>query len=316
MKNTIKHSLKMISSFNFNRNIRLSSLGAGLLALTVLISCADEPKRKSKEDKEQKKEVEKKASNLFEIEGKVFSIPSPIQTAFLLKDVGASYQATLLNSTDKASSYLTKQKKALNLGIYGADLGYATIYDQSQDAISYMAVSRKLTNELGITGLYNEAQLKRFESNIGDQDSLLALVSDAFKSADKYLKNNQQNDLSVMILAGGWVETLHFATNLARSTDNQAIKNRIGEQKITIKNLINLLLPYNSSPEVADLVNQLNELKDIYAGIDFKYEYKEPETIAEEKLTIIKSVSSVEMSSQQMMDIAEKVESIRNSIIK
>ena len=305
----------MIPSYVAQKKFRPKVLILSLLAVSIMVSCAEEPKRKSKED-DKKEKKEKKASNLFEIEGKVFSIPSPIQTAILLKEVGTSYQSSLLNGTDNASAYVTTQQKALNLGIYGADLGYATIYDQSQEAISYMAVSKKLTSELGISGLYNEAQLKRFESNIGNQDSLLALVSDAFKSADKYLKNNKQSDLSVLILAGGWVETLHFATNLAKSTDNQAIKNRIGEQKITIKNLIKLLLPHSNSSEVESLVNQLNELKDIYADITFNYEFKEPETNVEEKLTIIKSVSSVEMSSQQLMDIAEKVESIRNSIIK
>lgn len=315
MKYTFKTSRKMISSYAFQKTIRPKVFIMTFFAVSILISCAEEPKRSSNED-DKKAKKEKKASNLFEIEGKVFSIPSPIQTAFLLKEVGTTYQSSLLNSTDKATSYITTQGKALNLGIYGADLGYATIYDQSQEAISYMAVSKRLTSELGISGLYDKEQLKRFESNIGNQDSLLALVSDAFKSADKYLKNNQQSDLSVLILAGGWVETLHFATNLAKSTDNQAIKNRIGEQKITIKNLINLLLPYNEGPEVADLVNQLNELKDIYAGITFNYEFKEPETIAEEKLTIIKSVSSVDMSAQQLLDIADKVDSIRNSIIK
>lgn len=294
----------------------LRSTFVAMLASLLMFSCAEGNKRAdNKEEKPKETKEEKKASNLFEIEGKVFSIPSPIQTAFLLKDVGIAYQSSLMNNTDKASSYLTTNSKALNLGIYGADLGYATIYDQSQEAISYMAVTKKLSNNIGISGIYDESMVKRFEANIGDQDSLLALVSDAFKSADKFLKNNKQNDLSVLILAGGWVETLHFATNLAKSTGNQAIKNRIGEQKITIKNLVNLMLPYQENKEVADLINQLNELKDIYSAIAFSYEYKEPETKPEEKLTIIKSVSKVEMSDQQLMDIAAKVESIRNSII-
>lgn len=316
MKNTFKSSCKMTSFYARPNFLSAKALSIFLLSTLLMVGCAEDQKRKDKKEGEKKEKTEKKASNLFEIEGKIFSIPSPIQTAFLLKEVGTTYQSNLLNETSRASSYITTQSRALNLGIYGADLGYATIYDQSQEAISYMAVSKRLTNELGISGLYDEKQLKRFESNIGNQDSLLALVSDAFKSADQYLKNNQQSDLSVMILAGGWIETLHFATNLAKLTDNQAIKNRIGEQKITIKNLINLLLPYQDGPEVADIINQLNELKDIYANITFNYEFKEPETIAEEKLTIIKSVSSVDMTSQQLMDIAAKVESIRNSIIK
>jgi hypothetical protein len=169
MKNTIKSGRKMIPSYAFKNKIPSRFVIVSFFAAAIMFSCADEPKRAAKEEKKEKQE--KKASNLFEIEGKVFSIPSPIQTAFLLKEVGTTFQSSLLNSTDKASSYVTTQKKALNLGIYGADLGYATIYDQSQEAISYMAVSKKLTTELGISGLYDEAQLKRFESNIGNQDS-------------------------------------------------------------------------------------------------------------------------------------------------
>lgn len=292
------------------------------LSLTVLIigftiACAEnnQKERKEKLPNDEPQKVERKNSNLFEVEGKVFSIPSPIQTAFLLKEAGTNYQSSLLNSTDKATGYTTTNQKALNLGIYGADLGYATIYDQSQDAISYMAVSRKISSELGIDGLFNEELIRRFEANIGNQDSLLVLVSDAFKRADRYLKNNEQKNISVLILAGGWIETLHFATNLAKSSGSEAIRNRIGEQKITIKNLINLLLPFqDDSPMNAKLINQLNELKDIYSGIDFSYTFNPPTTNAEEKTTVINSVSKVEMSDQQLADITNKIEEIRNNI--
>jgi hypothetical protein len=286
-----------------------------LLFSVIFTSCTDEPKRENRKEKVNKEE-EKKNSKLFEIEGKVFSIPSPIQTAFLLKDAGANYQSGLLSNTENVSEYTTTSAKALNLGIYGADLGYATIYDQNQDAISYMAVTKRLSNELGVSGLFNENTIKRFESNIGNQDSLLVLVSDAFKSADSYLKNNEQNDLSVLILAGGWVETLHFATQLAKATDNEAIKNRIGEQKITIKNLIKLMLPYKENQQVADLSNKLNELKDLYKDIEFIYEWKEPTTDAENKTTTINSVSKVKMSKEQLQNITDKITAIRNSIIQ
>lgn len=281
-----------------------------------LFACAEETKRTEKggEQKTEKK-VEKKNSNLFEISGKVFSIPSPIQTAFLLKNTGAAYASDILNSTSTVANYSTTDKKALNLGVFGADLGYATIYDQTQDAISYMAVTKRLSSELGISNLFNEDMISRFEANLGNQDSLLVLVSDAFKASDAYLKSNKQDDLSVLILAGGWIETLHFATNIAKTNDSEAIRNRIGEQKITIKNLINLLLPFQSKPEVTTTLNKLNELKDIYQGIEFKYSFKEPTTDEENKVTTINSESKVTMSKEQLVEISKKVDEIRNSII-
>jgi len=299
------------STLKFKSNIK--KIIAAAFALIFVLACTEEPKRADKSDQEVE---EKKNSNLFEISGKVFSIPSPIQTAFLLKEVGTNYSSELLNPTTNVTSYVTTSSKALNLGIYGADLGYATIYDQTQDAISYMAVTKRMTTELGIANLFDEKMLSRFEENLGNMDSLLSLVSDAFKTADQYLKNNKQNDLSVLILAGGWVETLHYATTLANSNGDQVIKNRIGEQKITIKNLINLLLPYQENPEVSTILNQLNELKDIYNGIDFSYSFKAPTTDEENKTTTINSESNVTMSAEQLSDITTKIADIRNSIIK
>lgn len=300
-----------------NLKVRHYSLVLSAACLLILGSCAEEPKNTSKfEQKEEKSEgEEQKNSNLLEIEGKVFSVPSPIQTAFLLKETGASYQSDLLNKTESVSNYETSASKALNLGIYGADLGYATIFDNTEDAIAYVAVTKRLSNDIGITNLFDESMMKRFEQNLGNQDSLLAMVSDAFKVADSYLKNSEQNDLGTLILAGGWIETLHFATMVAETTESVELKNRIGEQKITISNLINLLNQHVSGGQGSELVDQLSDLKLIYDDIGFTYKYVEPVTIEENKTTLIKSESNVDMSQEQLTQISQKVSEIRNSII-
>lgn len=295
---------------------RIKKTIIGALSMLLIFGCTEEPKRGSDNKNGANSEIEKKNSNLFEIDGKVFSIPSPIQTAFLLKDAGATYSSDLMNPTTSVTTYATKNKKALNLGVYGANLGYATIYDQTQDAISYMAVSKRLSSELSIDNLFNEEMIKRFEANLGNQDSLLVLVSDAFKASDKYLKDNKQNDISVLILAGGWVETLYLATQLVGTTDNTSIRNRIGEQKITVKNLIKLLLPFQKDEEIVSLINHLNELKDLYNGIEFTYTYNEPIVDEENKTTTITSASNVKMNDQQLKDISAKINETRSFIIK
>lgn len=295
----------------------LSPFKMGLFALCILFlsACAEGNKKADETEKDSTKTVEKKNSNLLEMEGKVFSIPSPIQTAFLLKKSGAEFTPSLLNPTSNVDNYATTDAKAINMGIYAADLAYATIYGRNQEAISYMAVNQKLATGLGLQSLFNNTLINRFKNNIGNEDSLLVLVSEAFKNADHYLKSNKQNDVSVMILAGGWIESLHLATSLVMESDNEAVKSRIGEQKITIDNLIQLLLPYSESKMAAQLVNELNELKDIFAEIKFTYTYEEAETKADQKLTLINSKSTVEMTKEQLQAITTKVEEIRNNII-
>ena len=156
--------------------------------------------------------------------------------------------------------------------------------------------------------------MSRFEKNIGNRDSLLSLVSDAFKSTDQFLKKNQQEQLGVLILAGGWIETLHFATKISGSSGNQKVIDRIGEQKITLENLMKLLLTIEANDDVTQLLGSLQELRDIYNDVKYVYEFKEPITDIENKTTTITSISKIEMSPETLKNISDKISSIRNNI--
>ena len=111
------------------------------------------------------------------VDGKIFSIPSPIQTAMLIKRSGANYNKAYLNPADKVNGYSMQMQKALNLGVFGADLGYVTMYDQNQDAIAFFQAAQKLAEDLGVSGAFDKALIQRFKANIGKQDSMLNLVA-------------------------------------------------------------------------------------------------------------------------------------------
>ena len=84
---------------------------------------------------------------------------------------------------------------------------------------------------------------------------------------------------------------------------------------MTVKNLVNLMLPYQDNKAIADVINQLNELKDIYNGIEFNYTYKTASTDEENKTTTINSTSTVDMSPELLAEISARVEAIRSSIL-
>lgn len=298
-----------ITPINKARNIFLAAVVGSTLSIS---SCAEGEKK----IEDQISQEETKTTALFEIEGEVFSIPSPIQTALLLKEAGVDFDKDILNPTSSVSKYTASSKKALNLGIYGADLGYVTIFEEPQSSIAYLAVSKTLAGDLGIANIFNEDLLARYEKNISNKDSLLVLVAEAFRATDQFLRENQQDDLGALILAGGWIETLHLTTNTANIKDNTTIKNRIGEQKITIENLIKLLLTLKENNDVIKLIASLNELREIFNQVEYKYEFKAPTTDPETKTTIINSVSSTEMSKETLELITQKVSSIRNTIIQ
>lgn len=262
-------------------------------------------------------EIIDKNQNLMTTFGdKLFSIPSPIQTAMLIKDKGGNYDASILNKPDNLSNYGTTYHKALNLGIYGADLGYTSIYDQQQDALDYINAVNELSRDLGISGAFDQELLERFSENTSNEDSLVKIITQAYRKGDQFLKENDQKDISVLILTGGWIEALYFATDVATKTKNKDIYQRIAEQKNTLKSLLSILREYKSGESFDELIAGLEKLKTAFDKVQSSYEFIEPVTDESKRLTTFKNKSSAQMDDATLAEITTQVGEIRNSIVK
>lgn len=287
-----------------------------ITTLLLLAGCKNHNPNDNKALQPSIAKVDSANTSLLKINKQIFSIPSPIQTAMLIKKSGYAYNKQILNNSDNYTKYDTKYKKALNLGIYGADLGYISLYDQTQDALSYLASIEKLATDIGVSDMFNAGLVKRFQQNMGKQDSLLAMVSESFRRSDAYFKDNKQNDISSLVLVGGWVESLYFAIQANNTQVNQKdIVRRIAEQKISIQNIVKMLQPYSASPEYSQLIKQLSDLSDMFDNVEFAYNYVPPTVDAKNKLTSINSTSNVKISNELLKQISDKIIAIRNQIV-
>lgn len=292
-----------------NQKINLIKFAFVTILALGLTSCGG----KKEEDKTQEG-ADTIQTGIIQVDKKLFSIPSPIQAAALIKKTGAVYRKELLNSVNNVAKSSSNFKRSINLGVYGADLGYATMYEQTQDALAYLGACKKLADGLNISGAFDENLLKRFQANLSKKDSLLSLSSLAFKAGNSYLQNNERKDLASLIIAGGFVEGLHLVVNIAGETNNQEIINRIGEQKVALDNLIQLLTPYYEQEEYTEFLDQLIDLAYDFDAIETKYTYVPSETNEAAKLTVINSTTEVIITRQQLQSITEKVKNIRTQI--
>ena len=121
--------------------------------------------------------------------------------------------------------------------------------------------------------------------------------------------------LNQLILAGGWIETLYFSTQIAVKEGNQDVINRIGEQKYTLNNIVKMLTPYYNQPEYDVLVDDLIELAYDFDAIDIQYTYEKPEVDIANKTTKINSKTEVVITPEHLQAIADKVGNIRNKIV-
>lgn len=192
------------------------------------------------------------------------TIPLPLEAAEIFKNEGVIYDKNYLNTLDNVINYTTNTQKALNFGVYGVDLSYATIFDQTQTCMQYINCSKKIAEELGLTTIFDAETIERIENNIENKDSILNIAEQSYRQADSYLKNSQQDELAALIIAGGWIEGLYLGTRQAtKNMENSQINQKINNQKKSLKALINLLESFKNE-NIAFLINQLKQLDELF----------------------------------------------------
>ena len=245
---------------------------------------------------------------------KIFrAAPSPMETARIVQKTGAQFSEDNLHSAMAASNYVTSDKQAINLGIYGADLSYATIFEENAVSIAYLDVVQSLANELGIGDVIDNDVIARAEANRTRQDSLVAIVSESFFEMNQKLKANGQEDLSGMLVASGWLESIYLTTRYTEQA-NDDLKKRIAEQKLVMEDVMMLVKSYTQSAELAGLIAAMQPVVDAFDAVT--KEAGASDITKSEGAIIIGGGPSFSMSDEALASIANAVADVRNQLVK
>lgn len=243
-------------------------------------------------------------------------MPSPVELSALIKDVGAVYDKSILNSSDKAEGYSSKYARALNLGVYSTDLGYAAIYKQNTDAFMYLNSVRKIAESLSIGKYINYANITKLALE-NDLNALLDETTSTFEKINGYFQKNKNDELSVAMLTGGWVESLYLTCEIAKKKQSKILDTRIAEQQLVLDQLLPILKKYNS-PDMKNLAKDLGQLHKLYAKL--KIDYKEGQTTTKEvngELVVVDNGSSdVKINPNDLKMILDTAGKIRAKIVK
>lgn len=245
------------------------------------------------------------------------NIASPVEMAALMNRLGVPFSKEYLASTSSVDALNTNFQMAYKLGVFGADLGYLNMYGKTASAIEYISAIKTLADELSIGQFFDYTTLKRLATSNQNLDSLLFLSVHSYNEMDSYLRETHRSYLSSLMVTGLWVEGLFLATQVAKGDPNPAISERIGEQKIIITDILNVLNLYKKDPRFNELIQSLENLNVEFKKINITYEIGEPETIEKDGMLVIvqHEKSIVEISDEQLNRIIEKTEKIRNKLI-
>jgi hypothetical protein len=244
-----------------------------------------------------------------ELEKIFFSIPSPVEMASLIKEKGYVFDVAKLNASSNVDKYTGESRQAINLGVYGADLSYAAMFDQKQVTMEYFVAAQKLAKQLGVDGALTSDLIERLDKNQESRDSLLKITSEAYGDLNGYLKENQRIEVSALVVAGGWLEALYLSSVYALD-GNQDLRKRLAEQKYSLNNLVDYFEKFGDRENLREMKSDLLSLKEIY---NTAAESKGKTSVSkDEKGTpVIGTTTSISLDDATLKAIATKATELR-----
>jgi hypothetical protein len=246
------------------------------------------------------------------------NISSPIEIADILQRMKVPYSTNYLASSIDGSRLSTSFQKAFLLGILGADLGYLNMYEKTGTSIDVLSSIKKLADGINVGQFFDFETIKRLSLNRSNLDSLLLISLSSYNQIDNYLREKGRGQLSALMITGVWIEGQYLATQVLKHDPDSILRNRVGEQKIILNDLLLLLAPYcKSSTEFTDLCQNMQEMKDKYRDIRIIYTLGEPVTIEKDGALVVRQTeeSIVEMTKEQLVAIIVASGNIRNKLI-
>lgn len=234
-----------------------------IISSVSFTSCKNRAAEKQKEASEenQLKSLER------EIETHVYPLPTSAEVIKMLTDLEVGFIIGISNPVENTKKYFSSTKRAINLGVYGADLSYATLYNMQQDVINCMSAIRSLANELNMAKIYDEALYEKIRQNFDNRDILVDILSSAFNDTYGYLNENDQQALALLVVGGAWVEGMYLTTHVSEAAYQVAgISQVLLEQKKSFERFLEITLPYINDPSISDFVKALDPVRKVYEG--------------------------------------------------
>ncbi len=305
------------------KSLNMKPLG-GFFLLILLGGCLSE--NPDQDERQKPSQAIIKAKDLSQVEKKekvkqvqkvFYSLPSPLELSLLFKSEGIQYIPAVLHNLEEREKYLVSKKKALNLGIYGADLSYAGLFAKHEDAIAYLKVCQIMADEIGIGQTFEQELISRLEKNPNDRDTLLQVISDFFLNNESFLRSPEQQNISTYVLAGGWIEGLYLGSHMIdENTNADGIRNIVAGQRYSLENLLELLGSIEDNGSYNNMNQRLLELYELYKKIEYPEFLKTPDSFVENDFAYYDpEKGNIKISEEVFQAIKGKVKEIRESII-
>ena len=294
------------------RFLKLSSIAA---ISFLAVSCANADSNQAIVEEEVVEEVINEVSE-DPIDDIFYQVPSPNDLFNVLKDADISYNKDILNDLSLVETFNTKKSKALNFGVYAADLAYVSSLGQIGDASNFFETIRALSKELEIENAMNDVIYARIQENLdaSNPDSLFSLSNETYYKAYAYLDDNDRGDVLGMIVIGGWIEGLNIILNVQEYEENSDVVQRIADQRLTLENLL-VFTSRIQNEDLDNIISELAPIEELFSSLEISEEADFSAEKSEEGVMMFGGGSTVSINEKQFNKLKSIVGDLRSSIV-
>ncbi|MRR19472.1 hypothetical protein EG827_04700 [bacterium] len=203
-----------------------------------------------------------------------YGLLTPVEVCNIFERLGIRYNDTILLPSANRDLYMSSYKAAMNLGVYGVDMGYMKLFGVNRQTVSYFSTIQTLSERLNMPDTFLSDAIRALDADISNADSLTGLMNDAYEKIDSHLRQEGSEGTLGLMLMGGWIEAMYLATQLAYDPANPdpQVVGKIAEQKYSLISLLSFMKNYYDDPMVVFYTKKLKYLNRWFDTFEIYYQ--------------------------------------------
>lgn len=224
-----------------------------------------------------------------------YGLMSPVEVCNIFERLDIPYNDTILIAPENKDLYMSSYKAAMNLGVYGVDMGYMKIFGINRQLVRYFNTIETLSERLNMPDTFLADAIRGLDADINNADSVTWLMNDTYAKIDKHLRQEGSEGTLGLMLMGGWIEAMYLATQLAydpKNPDPQVV-GKISEQKYSLYSLLSFMKNYYDDPMVVFYTKKLKYLNRWFDTFEIYYQ---PGDVSVDTLRQVITTTGTEMT--------------------
>ena len=246
-----------------------------------------------------------------------YGLLTPVEVCNIFERLGLHYNDTAILSTEYQDLYMSSYKAAMNLGVYGVDMGYMKLFGINRQTVNYFNTIKILSERLNMPDTFLSDAIRSLDAEINNADTLTGLMNDAYQKIDKHLRLEGSEGTLGLMLMGGWVEAMYLATQLAYDPENPdpQVVGKIAEQKYSLISLLSFMKNYYDDPVVVYYTKKLKYLKNYFDSFDIYFEKGDLEIDTVRQVLLSSGATRMTVTVETLNKIRDYVEKLRTEMV-